>query len=733
MSVDALIVSFSELQAIDQEDIIMLVDVQTAIRICNESLTNDSASLEDVLLLWLSKLLRSYVDEAVCCVNAIKEMWSWLERVTVDPKYNGLAIVTEALNFVTVYKDHLLRGGERLVHSSAFFFLTMIKSFPSDRSTLKICIDLHLVVLSLLRDNTAEAKTVNTRITPVIKKLTAIAEYFGQRITHVQVSIRTSETVTFMCVHYLELIKQQPRKESEPEPMPEWLKDTLVHLCDTVCSHLETVHNKETLAIPLEKIEDYLKVTRTYLQMIQEIFRVGVTTHFSEAVGSCLLELFSEPAHSHDLGKDIPALLSTYVKPYTMQLFELVYFLPDFQEDFINNLVAGEDSFNLCLSFVTVVCTDNTAVSPNTCQTLQRIFEYLFRDASNFVHAENYDRVIEAFGSLLYLLDNDILFNYFCAGLFQKDLVSSQACADVLMLCFRLKEVNNGWDSKAIEHAARFWNECSNSYALFSHNPSQWHVQRFLKYFHIMSRQKLPSLSIRNYRYLSAVTGSRDPIGRHLLKHLEDISYDVPTEIANYYEIIAVLEILAQLGQTNCGSWLKRTSEMAKQLMAIDKGSTFISSYFRLVLASDQATQLLVLRGLAPVIGCTNWQRQKFLAACQSSTDAQLRAFSARHTISGDVQPLLEALVGKREDLPSAVDATCQELGKSSYSRQVEHKCQPEASLKRKRTEENTPRKLLQALYEGSLELKQCSRDSFDAADKELHRKIIANLSSILP
>ncbi|KAH8253170.1 hypothetical protein KR032_003954, partial [Drosophila birchii] len=730
MSADALIVSFSELQAIDQEDIIMLVDVQTAIRICNDSLTNDSANPADVLLLWLSKLLRAYVDEAVCCVNAIKEMWSWLRRVTAAPQFDRLAIVTEALNFATGYKEHLLKGGERLVHSSAFFFLTMINSFSSNRSILKICIDLHLVVLSLLRENTAGSETVNFRIIPLIKEMIAIAEYFGERITHLQVSIRTSETVTFMCVHYLKLIKQQPKKEQEA--MPEWLRDTLVHLCDSVCSQLETVHKKETVAVPLEKIEEFVKVTRTYLLMIQEIFHVGVTMHLNEDVSSGLLEIFGEPEPSPDLGKDIPILVSTYVKPYAMQVFELVYLLPDFQECFIQNLVSNEVSFNVCLDFVTVVCTDNTALSPNTCQILQKIFDYMFVDAAHFVHEENYDRIIETFGSLLYLLDNEVLHNYFCAGLFQKDIVKSQACADVLMLCFRLKEVNKGWDSKAIEQAASFWNECNNSYALFSHNPSQWHVQRFVKYFHIMGRKTLPTVSIRNYRHLSAVIGSSDQLGRKLLRHLEDITSDVPTEIGNYYDMICVMDILAQLGQTNCAEWLKRTSEMAKQLMVNDKCSTYVSAYFRLLLASDQATQLLVLRGLAPVIGCTNWQQQKFLATCQSSADAQLRAFSARHSIRGDVQPLLEALLRKPQDLDFSVDTTCQELSKSSYSREGEHKCHTEANLKRKR-EESAPKQILKALYEGSLQLGQCSRDTFDAEDIELHKKVIANLSSILP
>lgn len=172
---------------------------------------------------------------------------------------------------------------------------------------------------------------------------------------------------------------------------------------------------------------------------------------------------------------------------------------------------------------------------------------------------------------------------------------------------------------------------------------------------------------------------------------------------------------------------------MAKKLMSLDKSSTFVSAYFRLLATADQATQLMVLRGLAPVTGCTNWQRQKFLAACKSSNDAQLRAFSARHCISEEVQPLLEALLGNPQTPDSSIGATSQELCKSSYCRKEEHKCQSETNLKRKRGQESMPKQILQDLYEGSLQLSQCSQDTFDAADIELHRKVIANLSSLLP
>jgi len=73
--------SYSELQAIDQEDIILLIDVDSAVNICKESVANESASTVDVLTLWFSKLLRAYIDESVCCIRAVKEMCQWFQMV----------------------------------------------------------------------------------------------------------------------------------------------------------------------------------------------------------------------------------------------------------------------------------------------------------------------------------------------------------------------------------------------------------------------------------------------------------------------------------------------------------------------------------------------------------------------------------------------------------------------------------------------------------------------------
>lgn len=73
--------SYSELECIDQEDIIMLVDVESALKICQECLENNTNSSFDVLSLWFNKLLRAYMDEAICCFNAVKEMCEWFQMM----------------------------------------------------------------------------------------------------------------------------------------------------------------------------------------------------------------------------------------------------------------------------------------------------------------------------------------------------------------------------------------------------------------------------------------------------------------------------------------------------------------------------------------------------------------------------------------------------------------------------------------------------------------------------
>ncbi|KAH8401000.1 hypothetical protein KR009_002367 [Drosophila setifemur] len=729
--------TFGELQAIDQEDIIIVVDVDSALQISKECLASEPAKTPEVLSLWLNKLLRAYLDEAICCFNAFKEMCEWFQVMVADSSKictDHNTIVADSLKFLADYKDHLLRMGERLVHGAAFFLFNVVKGVlqESEDSDLNpTAVDLHLDVLTLLKDVTAGSRRAHARITALVQQMNEITGFLSSRIAHLQAYIKTSELMTYISLHFIRCDNEDGKHDTD---MPQWLKETILHLCDTVLNHLETIYKKDILVVPVGKVEEFLKVTRTYLLRLHEIFKAGVN-QVDSTVSETLLELLMSGATklSHDLGRDIPLLLATYIKPYVMQVYELIYSIEDFQKYFISCLLDPEppdqDYFDLCMDCIAAVSTDTAEITPNTSRFLQKIFEYLFKDAANFVHPKHYERVIDAFGTFLYLGDNQGMVNYFCHGLFEKDIIVSQVCVDILMLLFRLKEDNKCWNTNTIDDAIRFWNKCNNAYAVFSQNPSQWHVQRFLKYFHSLGKKGLPPFTTQNFRYLTAVCCSDAKIGMKLLKRLEIISSAVPTEIEIYYEVVALLELLAQQNGTDCSKWFQQAFEMSKELLSREKCTVFASAYFNLLTRANQASQLLILQGLSSVNGCPNWHRQKFLHTCKTNADSQLRAFAVRHSLEADFQPILTAMLKKPDPL-SASNQSWQGLSKSSYARERKHTC-PEHSLKRKRTE-TKPKQIILDLYESSLQLGQCRLTTFDANDRSYLDKVVANLTSIL-
>ncbi|XP_016971287.2 uncharacterized protein LOC108038913 [Drosophila rhopaloa] len=727
----AISLSFSELQAIDQEDIILLVDVDSAVNISKACIANDSADRVEVLTLWFSKLLRAYLDESVCCFQAVKSMCDWFFHVSNNSygvNSDQTKLFNEVLAFLTAYRNHLLKAGERLVHWFANLLLFMIDFLEEEgkESEHQVRVGIHFEVLSLLKKNTSESKTFQPRITPLMQTIMQHAESARNNFRDLELPVKSSDTITYMCVHYMSCVNLKD------EPMPQWLKETILHLCKMVFGYLEDLYKNGLLTVPEEKLKEFMKVMRAYFLMLQQIFRNGLM-QVDRNVAVCIMDLFmcDETTPSHYSEEYIQQLISTYVRPYIMELYELIYSFEECQEYLLFSIFGPpeEDYFDVCLDFVTAVSTDDADVLPKTCQTLQKIFEYLFKDATNFVNAERYERVMDAFGSLLYLVPIKELHSYFCAGLFQKDIITSQVCADILMLCFRLKEENKCWTPIDIEQAIVFWNKCNNSYCMFSKNPSQWHVQRFLKYFHCLGKQGLPALSIRNFRHLLAVITEDKQIGIQLLNRLDHVSSAAPTQVKDYYEMVAMLELLVKNRHTDCSQWFQRSSDMSKKVMSIANSTTFTSAYFKLLAFANKPTQLLILRGLASGNGCTNWHRQRFIDACKVSDDAQLKAFSARHLIDADAQLLLETMRGKPKTSDTSVDGLF-DVSKSSYTRNSEHKCLV-SSLKRKRNE-IPPKQILLDIYEGSLQLSQ-STDDFDAADWDLHKKVLANLSSILP
>ncbi|EDV35926.2 uncharacterized protein Dana_GF12713 [Drosophila ananassae] len=733
--------SYSELECIDQEDIIMLVDVESALKICQECLENNTNSSFDVLSLWFNKLLRAYMDEAICCFNAVKEMCEWFQMMksaeSSDTGNNLKTLLAEALRFVTDYKDHLLSRDERMVHGTVFLMFAMVQGFFDEReksasssilkTSVPIAIDLHLSVLSLLKEITALSTKPHLRITTLVQQMSEISAFLSDRITHLQAFIKTSETMTFISLHYLKFYNENL---IEGEQMPEWLKETVLHICDTILNHLETICKGDALSIPIEKIEEFLRVTRKYLLMLHEILS-GVVTPIDEAVLQALIELLGETKPLHNLGKDIPLLLSTYVTPYVMNVIEIVYSLDDFQKYLISCLLDSDQSeqeyLSVCVGFISVVSKDAAEINEITFQTVKSIFEYLFKDASNFVHCENYERIVESFSSLMYLGENDYIFDYFCIRMFEKDMIMSQACADILMLYFRLREMNKSWNQDEIENALSFWNKCNNSYAMFSRQPSQCHVQRFLKYFHRIAKKEIPAVDTRNYRYISTVAPSQ--MGNKLLKRLENCSPDLPTQPEVYYEMAGLLELLALQNNTDCSQWFLQSFQMAKELLINDRCIVFSESFFKLLAREDTSTQLVILRGLPPLTGDAKWNQQKFLYTCKAGDDAQLKAFSTRHSVGCSFQSILEVMLQK-PSVYSARDAFCQDLRKTSYIREIKHECSGPI-LKRKRTDDSA-KKIVHDMFEKSFHLRQCNLSTLEATDWNNLKETVAYLTSIL-
>ncbi|XP_026842031.1 uncharacterized protein LOC6592547 isoform X1 [Drosophila persimilis] len=736
------LVAFRELQSIDQKDIVILIDVASALKSCSECIRNNTVKTVDVLTLWLKKVLRAYIDEAARCVTAFKQMCDWFQMMksSTDVDCSDLiTVLTEALKFTTASKEPLLKAGERLVHAAAFFLFSIVHGYLSEsessskRNVLKEhvpnAIGLHLAVLSMLTDTTASARKVNARITPLIQQMNEISGFLSAKITHLQAFIKTSETMTYICLHYMQ---NADRGQWEAGTMPDWLKETVLHLCDTVLNQMETIQKKDALTVPLEKVEEYLRVTHTYLLMLYELIKTK-WKHVDESISEALIDLLMSVSSTQDLGENISLLISKYIRPGLLKIFEMAYPLEDFQKRLVSLLIDPEEAenyfFDICFDFVGVVTVDNAALTPYTCQTLQKIFEYIFRDASHFVNADHYERAIEAFASLMYLAECEELDNYFCTGVFQEDPVTSQVCADILMLSFRLVEANPGWNRNTLIQATNYWKECNNSYAMFSHSPNQWHVQRFFKYFHGIGKHEPPPFTAQNFRYLRAVAPVNNRYVETLLERLQLIGNGAQSKIELYYEVVAIMELLAHQKKTDLSKWLQQTYEFVRELLKDEKCDTFTSVYFQLVGHSSPSAQLQLLRGLAPVVGHCNWHIQKFLHACKGSDDAQLRAFSARHSIDKIVLPLLEAVQQKPSPGTTAADRQCKLLTKSSYKRDTAHVCKVQC-LKRKRAE-STPKEIIRELHDSSLQLVQ-SAVGLDAADKEQVKKVIDSLCNIL-
>ncbi|KAM8712887.1 hypothetical protein ACLKA7_013248 [Drosophila subpalustris] len=733
-------ITFGELQCLACEDVASCVSKEKALDICKRSVEDLSAKTVEVLSLWLRKLLRAYFNEAVCYIDVFRCLYEWFIKLKEDVSPENktacddfITLLNDAVCFAEWAKETLVKAGERLVHTTLFFLLSIVngclqQSIENNVDALREhepqAIELHMTALFLLKEITANSSKVHARITPLLRQLIEIADFLGAKMSHLHVFVKTSKTMTNICTHYCS------RAVDLTQSMPDWLQETALHLCDTVLNNLEIIYQKDALSVPLDKMEEYCKVTQAYLIMLHKLLSCGVKRIDKTVLDTIILILIGgESRSTHDLGMDIPVLLSKYVRPYVMQLFELIYQLEDFQNYFISYLTeANEDNYELCLDYILVAIMDNTEVSLLTCKTVERIFENLFKDALNFTNAARYNRLLEAFGSLLYVTESETLFKYFSAGLFQEDLIKSQVCSDVLMICFRLEEANQTWSNNDIVQATDYYNKCNNLYTLFSQNVNQWHIQRMLRYFHKLSNHEQPLFNIRNYRYIHCVSTRNEQDQRLWIMRLQRILIAPLSDAEQYYEMLALMKLLTD----NQSDWLHLLAGSLKELFNNDKCKLLANIYFKAGLQGSPATQLRILQGTMPTQGIVNscWHIQKFLHACQNSDDAQLKSLVNLHKIAPDLLPLLNTLQPPLPQRSKAINNNDYNYQQWDYKRLQSHICQL-SSLKRKRSE-TEHKELIQQIERNSKELLINSCE-LDASDVMQLRNIIGILNNLLP
>lgn len=74
----------------------------------------------------------------------------------------------------------------------------------------------------------------------MLRQLVEIADFLSVKATHLHAFVKTSKTMTNICTYY----KCLESSRNEAKAMPDWLQETVLHLCDTVLNQLEAVYQQ---------------------------------------------------------------------------------------------------------------------------------------------------------------------------------------------------------------------------------------------------------------------------------------------------------------------------------------------------------------------------------------------------------------------------------------------------------------------------------------------------------
>ncbi|XP_017958386.1 uncharacterized protein LOC108652704 [Drosophila navojoa] len=296
--------------------------------------------------------------------------------------------------------------------------------------------------------------------------------------------------------------------------------------------------------------------------------------------------------------------------PYIKELYKLLYQHEDFQKYLIACLIESTNANiaydDICLEYVNACIIDDTELKELTYQTLYTIFEYFCKDAGNFCNAARYKNILEVFASLVHVTCSAELSNYFCYGVFADDIIRSQMSADVLMLSYRLEEQQCGWNENVLTDVIKYWIKCHNSYAVFSQNPSQLHVERMVKYFYNFKKvHEPPVVNLQNYRYISCVFANRTDKQNLWMMRLQRMLQSPLNDIEQYYEILA----LTSLVSTKSKSWLLELPSGLKELLVKGTYERLNNVFFKVALNADSDSRLLILETLtkAQSVAIRSW------------------------------------------------------------------------------------------------------------------------------
>jgi len=140
-----------------------------------------------------------------------------------------------------------------------------------------------------------------------MQKIMEIADFERKQLQDLELPVRTSETITYMCLHYMSHVNLKD------EQTPEWLKETVSHLCEMILSYLEGLYEnvciahffkswhiaynyktntffQGTLTVPAKKLEELMEVMRTYFLMLLQIFNNNIN-QVDDDMAACLMDV----------------------------------------------------------------------------------------------------------------------------------------------------------------------------------------------------------------------------------------------------------------------------------------------------------------------------------------------------------------------------------------------------------------------------------------------------------